>query len=140
MMLYGRYEHTIDAKGRVFIPVKMREKLGESFIAARVLDRCVSLYSTEDWEHLLEKLADAPMADTRKMLRRVTEYADDVSLDPSGRILLKKDLIQQAQLEKPVLIIGAGRRAEIWNPAIYAEDMSDMTDEQMEAEFRRLGF
>lgn len=139
-MLYGRFEHNIDAKGRIFIPVKLRDKLGATFIAASVLDRCISLYSLEEWESLLEKLASGPMAQTRKLLRRVTESAEDVTLDAQGRILLNKNLIAHAGLSKPALIIGAGRRAEIWNPDIYAEDMADMTDEKMEEEFLRYGF
>lgn len=140
MMLYGRFEHNIDAKGRIFIPVKLREKLGSTFIAAAVLDRCVSLYSTEEWESLLEKLASGPMAETRKLLRRVTESAEDVTLDAQGRILLNKSLIAHAGLERPALIIGAGRRAEIWNPAVYEADMADMTDEKIEEAFMKYGF
>ena len=132
MMLYGRFEHNMDAKGRVFVPVKLREKLGETFIAACVLDRCVSLYSMEEWNSLLEKLASGPMAETRKLLRRVTESAEDVTPDAQGRILLNKNLIAHASLEKPALIIGAGRRAEIWNPAVYEAEMADMTDEKLE--------
>ena len=93
MMLYGRFEHNMDAKGRVFVPVKLREKLGETFIAACVLDRCVSLYSLEEWEGLLEKISSGPMAETRKLLRKVTESAEDVTPDAQGRILLNKILI-----------------------------------------------
>ena len=139
-MLYGRFEYNVDAKGRIFIPVKLREKLGSTFIAAAVLDRCVSLYSMAEWDSLLEKLAAAPMAETRKLLRRVTESAEDVTLDAQGRILLNKNLIAYAGLEKPALIIGAGRRAEIWNPDIYAANMADMTDEKLEEEFIKYGF
>ncbi len=139
-MLYGRFEHNMDAKGRLFVPVKLREKLGETFIAACVLDRCVSLYSMEEWDGLLAKIAEAPMAETRKLMRRVTESAEDVTPDAQGRILLNKNLIARAGLEKPALIIGAGHRAEIWNPAIYAEDMADMTDDKLEEEFIKYGF
>ncbi len=140
MMLYGRFEHNMDAKGRVFVPVKLREKLGETFIAACVLDRCVSLYSMDEWNSLLEKLTAAPMAETRKLLRKVTEAAEDVTPDAQGRILLNKNLIARAGLEKPVRIVGAGRRAEIWNPAVHAEVMEDMTDDKLEEEFIKYGF
>ena len=140
MMLYGRFEHNMDAKGRIFVPVKLREKLGETFIAACVLDRCVSLYSLEEWDSLLQKITEAPMAETRKLLRKVTESAEDVTPDAQGRILLNKNLIAHAGLEKPCLIIGAGRRAEIWNPAVYEEEMADMTDEKLEEEFIKYGF
>ena len=140
MMLYGRFEYNIDAKGRIFIPVKLREKLGSSFIAATVLDPCVSLYSTEEWDSLLEKLTSAPMAETRKLLRKVAQSAEDVTLDSQGRILLSKSLLAHARLEKPALIIGAGRRAEIWNPEVYEQAMADMTDEKTEEAFIQYGF
>ena len=139
-MLYGRFEHSVDAKGRVFVPAKLREKLGESFIAASVLDRCVSLYSLEEWERLLAKITEGPMAETRKLLRQVTASAEDVTPDAQGRILLNKNLLAKAGLEKQALIIGAGRRAEIWNPAVYEETMADMTDEKLEEEFIKYGF
>ena len=89
-MLYGRYEHNMDAKGRVFVPVKLREKLGETFIAAAVLDRCVSLYSMEEWDSLLSKIAEGPMAQTRKMMRKITELAENVYEDVNGNS--KRDL------------------------------------------------
>ena len=139
-MLYGHYENTIDAKGRVCVPAKLRDKLGETFIAAAVLDRCVSLYSMEEWEKLLAKLTEAPMVQTRKLLRKIAESAEDVTPDAQGRILLNKNLLAHAGLEKPALFIGAGPRAEIWNPDIYREDMADMTQEKMEEELLNLGF
>jgi MraZ protein len=122
-----------DKSGRVYF-------MGETFIAACVLDRCVSLYSMEEWDSLLQKIAEAPMAETRKLLRKVTESAEDVTPDAQGRILLNKNLIAYAGLEKPCLIIGAGRRAEIWNPAVYEETMADMTDDKLEEEFIKYGF
>ncbi len=139
-MMYGRFEHNMDAKGRIFVPVKLREKLGDTFIAASLLDRCVTLYSLEEWEGLLEKLTAAPMAETRKLLRKVTESAEDVTPDAQGRILLNKNLIAHAELEKTCLIVGAGRRAEIWNPALHDTVMEDMNDDKLEAEFIKYGF
>lgn len=140
MMLYGRFQHNMDAKGRIFVPAKLREKLGDVFIAACLLDKCVSLYSMEEWESLLQKISEAPMAKTRKMFRKVTESAEDVTPDAQGRILLSKNAIAYAELEKPCLIIGAGRRAEIWNPDVYEQVMADMTDEKLEEEFIQYGF
>ena len=107
-MLYGRYEHNIDAKGRIFVPAKLREKLGDAFIAAAVMDHCVCLYSMGEWDKLQEGLAQMPMT-----------YAD---------------------LQKEALVIGAGNRAEIWNPAAYEDDIGAMTSDEVEAEFMELGF
>lgn len=139
-MLYGRYQHNIDAKGRIFVPAKLREKLGDTFIAAAVMDRCISLYSMEEWDKLLEGLSETPMTQARKLLRYLSANAADVQVDAQGRILLPKHLLAYASLEKEALVLGAGKRAEIWNPALYDEDVGDMTSETVEAEFMKLGF
>ncbi len=139
-MLYGRYQHNIDAKGRLFVPAKLREKLGESFIVAAVLDRCVCLYSTDEWDELLSGIAALPMTQGRALMRQLTSNAEDVTPDAQGRILVPKHLLEYAGLEKAALVIGAGKRAEIWNPALYEETMQQLTPEALEEEFIKLGF
>lgn len=139
-MLYGRFEHNIDAKGRLFVPAKLRDKLGVAFIAAAVMDHCVCLYSAEEWDKLMKGLSEMPMTKARKLQRYLSANAVDVQSDSQGRILLPKHLLEYAGLEKEALVIGAGNRAEIWNPAAYAENMDDMTSEEVEAEFTELGF
>ena len=138
-MLYGRYQHNIDAKGRIFVPAKLREKLGDAFIAAAVMDHCVCLYSMEEWDKLQEGLAAMPMTKARKLQRYLSANAADVQVDSQGRILLPRHLLAYADLEKEALVIGAGNRAEIWNPAAYEEDSGAMTSEEVEAEFMELG-
>ena len=139
-MLYGRFQHNFDAKGRLFVPAKLREKLGMSFIAAAVMDHCVSLYSMEEWEKLQDGLAQMPLTKARKLQRYLSANAVDVQIDSQGRILLPKHLLEYAALEKEALVIGAGNRAEIWNPVSYEADMGGMTSEEVEAEFMELGF
>ncbi len=139
-MLYGRYEHNVDAKGRLFVPAKLREKLGESFIAAAVLDRCICLYSTDEWDKMLSGIAALPMTQGRALMRQLTSNAEDVSPDAQGRILLPKHLLEYAGLEKAALVIGAGNRAEIWHPPVYEEATQQLTPEMMEQEFMKLGF
>ena len=99
-MLYGRYQHNIDAKGRLFVPAKLREKLGDAFIAAAVMDHCVSLYSLEEWDKLQEGLAAMPMTKARKLQRYLSANAADVQVDSQGRILLPRHLLAYARLEK----------------------------------------
>ena len=115
-MLYGRYQHNIDAKGRIFVPAKLREKLGDAFIAAAVMDHCVSLYSMEEWDKLQQGLADMPMTKARKLQRYLSANAADVQVDAQGRILLPRHLLDYARLEKEALVVGAGNRAEILEP------------------------
>ena len=139
-MLYGRYQHNIDAKGRIFVPAKLREKLGDAFIAAAVMDHCVCLYSMEEWDKLMEGLAASPMTQSRKLLRVLSANAQDVQVDAQGRILLPKHPLTYASLEKEALVLGAGNRAEIWNPAEYEKDVGDMDADAVEAAFVSLGF
>jgi MraZ protein len=139
-MLYGRYEHNIDAKGRIFVPAKLREKLGDSFIAAAVMDHCISLYSMEEWDKLQQGLASMPFTKARKLQRYLSSNAADVQVDSQGRINLPKHLLSYAELQKEALVIGAGNRAEIWNPERYQSEIMQMTPEEVENEFIELGF
>lgn len=138
--LYGRYQHNIDAKGRIAVPAKFRDKLGETFIAAAVMDHCVSLYSMDEWDKLQQGLANMPFTKARKLQRHLNSNAADVQLDSQGRILLPRHLLAYASLEKETLVIGAGNRAEIWNTANYEQESSAMTPEEVEHEFMELGF
>lgn len=136
----GRYSHNIDAKGRVFVPAKMREIFGETFVAAVVMEPCVSLYTLDGWNAMLEKLEQLPMSKSRQLLRYLSSNAADVQVDSQGRILLPKHLLEHAKLEKEALIIGAGaNRAEIWNPALYEETVGSLSDEDIAADFMALG-
>ena len=120
-MLYGRYQHNIDAKGRIFVPAKLREKLGDSFIAAAVMDHCVCLYSMEEWDKLQQGLAEMPMTKARKLQRYLSANAADVQIDAQGRILLPANLRKYANIGKTAAIIGQNTYAEIWDEAAWEE-------------------
>jgi MraZ protein len=124
----------------LFVPAKLRDKLGMSFIAAAVMDHCVCLYSEEEWEKLLAGLAEMPMTKARRLQRYLSANAVDVQIDSQGRILLPKHLLEYAGLTKEAVVIGAGNRAEIWSPQEYAKESESMTAEQVEQEFLQLGF
>ena len=138
--MLGRHQHTVDIKGRVIVPSKLRAGLGETFVAAAVLDHCISLYSLDEWAKLQERLAEMPLSQSRKLQRYLASNAEEVQVDAQGRILLPRHLLAYAAVEKEALFVGVGPRAEIWNPAAYEENMSDMTSEEVEAEFIQLGF
>ena len=116
-MLMGEYQHTIDPKGRLFMPAKLRDVLGGSFILSKGLDGCLFVYDKEQW-HLLEtKLSSLPM--TNKNARGFSRFffsgAADAECDKQGRILLPANLRAFAGLDKNVVIVGVGNRAEIWD-------------------------
>ena len=136
----GRYSHNIDAKGRVFVPAKMREVLGDTFIVAKVMEPCICLYTVEGWNAMLEKLEELPMTKSRGLLRYLSSNAVDVQVDSQGRVLLPKHLLEYAGLAKEALIIGAGaNRAEIWNPEKYDEVVGALDQEAIVADFMALG-
>jgi MraZ protein len=116
--LTGEYQHTIDAKGRLFIPAKLREELGNVFFVTIGLDQCLSIYPVEGWESFTARFNALPSAQARKA-RAFFASAAKCELDAQGRILLPQKLRDYAQLDKDVTVIGVASRAEIWNSDIY---------------------
>ncbi|MDO4265606.1 MAG: division/cell wall cluster transcriptional repressor MraZ [Eubacteriales bacterium] len=131
-MFKGEYNHTIDTKGRLIIPAKLREGLGDHFVVTRGLDGCLSIYAMPEWEKLEEKLQNLPLtnANARKFSRYMLSGAVDCEFDKMGRILLPQVLRQAASLEKDVVLIGVGSRIEIWNRDKWAAE-NELTEEEM---------
>lgn len=117
----GCFSHTIDAKGRIIIPSKLRDRLGDTVVVTKGLDGCLSLYTIEKWEALTEKLSKLPTTkkDARTYVRLVLGNAHDLEFDKQGRINLPANLQAQAQLEKECTIIGVYDHIEIWSTAKY---------------------
>ncbi len=114
-MLIGSYQHNIDAKGRVIIPAKFREELGEVFYATKGTDASVTVMSKEAWETLGEKIAALPSSKTKDVRRFLFSGAAELVPDKQGRVLLPQVLRDHACLQKDVVIIGTGSVAEIWD-------------------------
>lgn len=116
----GQYTHNIDAKGRLFIPVKLREELGATFHVTIGQDHCLSVYSEESWQAFEERLKTMSYSQI-KALRPVFANAADCEPDAQGRILLPAKLRGYADLKKEVVVIGSFDRVEIWNAERWAE-------------------
>ncbi|ADG83014.1 MraZ protein [Thermincola ferriacetica] len=116
-MFMGEFQHTIDAKGRVIIPAKFREGLGDKFIATKGLDNCLFLYPMEEWRLLEQKMKSLPFtrADARAFVRFFFSGATECEVDKQGRILLPANLRSHARLDKEVVVIGVSTRVEIWS-------------------------
>ncbi|MBQ0042766.1 MAG: division/cell wall cluster transcriptional repressor MraZ [Lachnospiraceae bacterium] len=131
-MYTGEYNHTIDAKGRMTFPAKIRESLGEGFVITKGLDGCLFVFDKEGWKELTEKLAALPLTDkgARQFTRFFLAGAADAEVDKQGRILLPMNLRSFAGIEKDVVLIGVGNRAEIWSKERYegAVDYEDMDE------------
>lgn len=134
----GTYEHSIDAKGRLFIPAKLREELGSAFYLAMGVDACLAVYPQATWDRFTEKFASLPMSQSKGM-RRLFANAAKCEPDSQGRIVVSPKLRKYASLEKNVVIIGVIDRAEIWSAENWAEE-GEVTPEMMSACMEALGF
>ena len=116
-MLIGEYEHSLDTKGRLILPAKIREDLGEKFIVTKGLDGCLFGFSKNEWNNFEEKLKTHPLTnkDARDFVRFFLSGAIECEIDKQGRFLIASNLREYAELEKEAVIIGVGTRIEIWN-------------------------
>ena len=115
-MFYGEYQHSLDAKGRIIIPVKFREGLGEKFIVTKGLDECLFVYSSEEWHNIEQKLKTLPFTDkdVRAFVRFFFAGAAECEIDKQGRIVIPSNLREYGKFEKDLFIIGVSTRVEIW--------------------------
>ena len=122
-MLLGEYHHNIDDKGRLVIPTKYREELGDEFIIARGIERCLYVYSKVEWEKLVAKLNTLPFTkkDARTFTRSFFSGATVGAFDKSGRINITSPLVSYAGLTKECVIIGVNDRLEIWSEEAFNE-------------------
>ena len=116
-MFIGEFHHNIDDKGRLIIPSKFRCELGEKFIITRGLDKCLFIYSMNEWENITKKLQTLPFTkkDARNFSRFFLSGATECEFDKQGRILITSPLVQYANLTQKCVIIGVNERLEVWN-------------------------
>jgi len=124
----GEYQHSVDPKGRLIIPSKFREGLGDKFMVTRGLDDCLFVYSMEDWENFELKLKSLPMTDpnARAFARFFLSGAAECEVDKQGRILIPQILRDYAGLLKDVAIVGVSSRVEIWDKDKWQGYISDV--------------
>ena len=119
----GEYHHNIDEKGRLIIPAKFRETLGNKFIITRGIEKCLYIYSQEDWDKIVKKLNTLPFTkkDARIFIRSFFSGAALIEVDRQGRINIASPLVGHAGLTKECVIIGANDRIEVWDKASWDE-------------------
>ena len=130
--LIGEYNRSIDAKGRMSVPSKFTQILGESFVISKGFDKCLVIYTDEEWEEFSEKLKNLSNADktARELKRFFGSGASRVDIDAHGRILVPASLIEYAGLDKDVTIVGtADGRAEVWDSARWTSQSEDISPE-----------
>ena len=136
----GVYQHSIDAKGRLFIPARLREELGDVFYVTLSTEKCLWAHSPESWERMMDKIKSMTRIQQTKM-RPLFAHAVKCEPDGQGRILLSKALRDRAGLEGSVTVVGNGEHAELWDTEAWATiDVSESTSENIEQVFLELDF
>ncbi|MEW6243078.1 MAG: division/cell wall cluster transcriptional repressor MraZ [Bacillota bacterium] len=128
-MLIGEYQHAIDEKGRLTMPSKLREHLGDRFIIARGLENCLFVFPMPEWERLQRRLTQLSLtkSDARAFTRFLFSGATEGEFDRQGRVLIPQNLREYSSIEKDVVVIGVSTRVEIWSAQNW-EDYKRRTD------------
>ena len=134
-MLSGEYRHNLDAKGRIIMPTKLREELGDTFYVMQGFEGCLAVRSVEEYENLANSVSALPgvSSDARRMQRMINASACSCEADKQGRFVIPPQLRAFAKLEKEVVVVGVGNRAEIWDKDrwedyLYGENSVSMED------------
>ncbi len=136
----GEYQHSLDNKGRLFIPAKLRDELGEVFYVTLSMDRCLSAYSSENWRVFSEKVSSMSYVKQRRM-RPLFAHAARCELDAQGRALIPQPLREYANLTKNVTVVGCNNHAEFWDSNAWTEVYSAETSpENIAAVMEELDF
>ncbi|MFP5356392.1 MAG: division/cell wall cluster transcriptional repressor MraZ [Gemmatimonadota bacterium] len=120
-MFLGEYEHSLDAKGRVILPVRMRARLAEGCIVTKGLDGCLYVYPPEEWQQVTEQLREARLSNAaaRNFTRLMFSGASEQTPDRQGRVMIPEPLRKYAGLDRDVTILGLDSRIEIWDRAAW---------------------
>ena len=136
----GEYQHSLDNKGRLFIPAKLREELGEVFYITLSMERCLCAYSAENWQSFSDKVSAMLYVKQRRM-RPLFAYAARCELDSQGRTIIPQNLRAYANLTKNVTVIGCNNHAELWDSETWQSVYdSEATPENIAAAMEELDF
>ena len=140
-MLIGEYEHSLDTKGRLIMPAKLRQDMGEKFIVTKGLDGCLFAFSQTEWNNFEEKLKGLPLSDknARNFVRFFLSGATECEIDKQGRFLIPTNLRISANLEKDAIIIGVGTRIEIWNKETWEKCDEEISADEIVENMANLG-
>ncbi len=141
-MFKGQFTYSIDSKGRVSIPAKLRKQVSpeanDTFVMTQGTATCIDVYPHDQWQKFESKLESLNpfKPNEAKFIRLILQFATEDTLDSQSRILIPQNLLQYAKIEKEVLILGALKKIELWNPDVYAEYLKQTpeTYEQIAAE------
>ena len=141
-MFFGQHYHNVDKKGRVFVPAKYREELGEEFMLSRSPDgkRCLCVYPMSEWQKVDERLKSLPAVQAGKLVRFMYSGAEQVSCDGQGRVRIPQNLREYADLDGEAAVIGMSSKLEIWNSEAFQSYEAEETPESIAELAELLGF
>ena len=140
-MLGGEYRHSLDTKNRIFIPAKLRDELGETFVVAKdIRENCLKVYSLSGWEAYIAPLRAQKRSLSEKIMRFLHSSLSQTTPDSQGRIVLPSERVEYAAIEKNVVVVGCGDYAEIWAEDAYERQKSEVDRDELIAELEELGF
>ena len=139
-MFGGEYRHGWDSKNRLFIPAKMREELGATFVVAKdIRETCLKVYSLSGWEAYIAPLKEQKRKLSEKILRFLHSSLTQVTPDSQGRIVIPQELVEYALIDREIVVVGCGEYAEIWSEAAYDKQKEEINIEEMISELEELG-
>ena len=140
-MFMGTTHNSIDEKNRVIVPARLRAELGNRCVLTKGLDACLNIYTMADWDRQMEKITRLPESDpkVRAFIRHFCGNAAECELDKQGRIVIPKDLIQYADIEREIVIVGCYNYAEIWAEESYRKLKEEENLEEMIKDLESLG-
>ena len=141
ILLIGEYEHSLDIKGRIIMPSKFREDIGDKFIVTKGLDGCLFAFSKDEWKKFEEKLSTLPISnkDARSFTRFFFAGAVDCELDKQGRFLISSNLREFAGFIKDVIIVGMNSRIEIWSKEKWESCNDNLSADDIAEKMEMLG-
>lgn len=138
-MLAGKYTHSLDSKNRIIIPSKIKDQLGETITIMRGSDKCLTLYSAEEWENYANKISELPKTEVRALTRYLYSNSMEVQPDSQGRVTLTPEMLAFAGITKNVITVGCGKYAEVWAQEVWDEDGIGQEPENFTAKLIDLG-
>ncbi len=139
-MLGGEYRHGLDAKNRIFIPAKLREELGATFVIAKdIREKCLKVYSLAGWEAYIAPLRAQKRKLSEKIMRFLHASMAQATPDSQGRVVLPAELVEHAEIQKETVIVGCGDYAEIWAEGVYDQLKSEIDIVELIGELEELG-
>ena len=139
-MFGGEYRHNKDNKNRVFMPAKLREELGETFVIAKdIREKCLKVYSLDGWEEYIAPLKAQNRKLSEKILRFLHASLAQVTPDSQGRVVLPQELVEYANIDRSIVVVGCGAYAEIWAEDVYDETKAQINVGELIAELEELG-